>query len=104
LSAEIDLPDGDAWKLAAAFYSARRNGKARDPVGAYMIADSGDGDYALHVSPAWVQELQQAAALAATIPHTAMPLTRREALLWAMGLLVAATALASGVVALAGVF
>ena len=49
ISSEIDLADADAWKLAAAFYSHQRNGHAKDFVGAYLLADSGDGDYALHV-------------------------------------------------------
>ncbi len=104
ISAEVDLPDADAWKLPSVFYSARRNGHAGDPVGAYIMADSGDGDYALHVSPDYVRDLQRTSAAASTMPHVARPITRREALLWGLGLLAASTALAGAVTALAGRF
>ena len=87
ICAEVDILDNQAWKLPLAFYSTRRNGHAGDPIGAYIMADSGDGDYALHVSPDWLRELQRNAALAASIPHTALPLSRHEALLWGLGLL-----------------
>ena len=87
ISSEIALSDSDAWKLAAAFYAHQRNGHSKDFVGAYTLADGGDGEYALHVSPDWLRELQRNAALAASIPHTALPLSRHEALLWGLGLL-----------------
>lgn len=104
ISSEVDLPDDAAWKLAAAFYGHQRNGHSKDFVGAYVLADSGDGEYALHIAPTWVQELQRSAALAAAIPHNALPLTRREAAMWAGALLMAATALATLVNLLAGRF
>lgn len=97
ISSETDLPDAAAWKMAAAFYSHQRNGHAKDFVGAYTLADSGDGEYALHVSPDWLRELQRSAALAASIPHTALPLSRREALLWGLGLLGATGALTTAI-------
>lgn len=81
ICAEIDIVDSGAWKLPLAFYSARRNGHAKDPVGAYILADSGDGDYSLAVSPAWIQYLQRNAVLAtAGAPHGTLVLTRAEAL------------------------
>lgn len=103
ISSEVDLVDAEAWKLAAAFYSHQRNGNSKDFVGAYMLADSGDGDYALHVSPDYVRELQRRADTAGTVPHTAQPLSRREALLWGAGLALASSALGAGLTWLAGV-
>ena len=83
VSAEIALPDADAWKLAAAFYSHQRNGHAKDFVGAYVLADSGDGDYALHISPEWVQELQRmVAAHMAAAPPALPAVSRAEVLRW----------------------
>jgi hypothetical protein len=102
ISSEVDLPDADAWKLAAAYYSHQRNGNARDFVGAYTLADGGDGDYALHVAPTYIQELQRAAAIAATIPHAAT-LTRQEAAVWGAGLLGSTVALLLLILKLAGV-
>ena len=104
ISSEVDLADDAAWKLAAAFYSHQRNGHAKDFVGAYLLADSGDGEYALHISPTWVQDLQRSAAVAAAIPHNALPLSRREAVMWGAALLAASTALATLVNLLAGRF
>lgn len=104
ISSEINPAAGEAWKLAAAFYSHQRNGQAKDFVGAYVLADSGDGEYALHIAPEYVQDLQRTAALAASIPHTALPLTRREALLWGLGLLGASAALTAALHTWAGRF
>lgn len=104
ISSEVDLPDDAAWKLAAAFYGHQCNGHSKDFVGAYLLADSGDGEYALHISPTWVQDLQRATALAAAVPHNALPLSRREAIMWAGALLLASTALATLVNLLAGRF
>ncbi len=96
ISSEVDLPDAEAWKLAAAFYSHQRNGHAKDFVGAYVLADSGDGEYALHIAPDYVRELQRAAVVVASMPHAAT-LSRSEALLWGAGVLVASGALALAV-------
>ena len=104
ISSEIDVVDGEAWKMAAAFYSHQRNGHSKDFTGAYVLADSGDGDYALHVSPSYLQDLQRSAALATTIPHTAPPPTRQEAILWALGLLGASAALTTAINLWAGRF
>jgi hypothetical protein len=90
ISAEIDLEDSTAWKLPLAFYSARRNGHAKDPVGAYILADSGDGEYSLVISPEWVRELQRQAAIAAA-PHNALVMTRTEAIKWALALFALST-------------
>ena len=95
ISSEIDLPDVTAWKLAAAFYSHQRNGHAKDFVGAYLLADSGDGDYALHVAPEYIVELQRAAA--AAVPPAAQPaISRREVLLW-LGMAFLASVAVSGI-------
>lgn len=102
ISSEVDLSDAEAWKLAAAFYSHQRNGHAKDFVGAFRLADDGDGDYALHVSLEWIADLQRLAATAATIPHAAA-LTRQEAALWAGGTLGATAALILLILKLAGV-
>ena len=103
ISSEIALSDSDAWKLAAAFYAHQRNGHSNDFVGAYTLADGGDGDYALHISPLYVQDLQRAAATAATIPHAAGVLTRREALAWSAGMAGAMMLLILLILRLAGV-
>mgnify|MGYP000855564288 FL=1 len=103
ISSEIALSDSDAWKLAAAFYAHQRNGHSKDFVGAYTLADGGDGDYALHISPLYVQDLQRAAATAATIPHAAGVLTRREALVWSAGMTGAMMLLILLILRLAGV-
>ena len=103
ISSEVDLSDADAWKLAAAFYAHQRNGHSKDFVGAYTLADGGDGDYALHISPLYVQDLQRAAATAATIPHAAGVLTRREALVWSAGMTGAMLLLILLILRLAGV-
>ena len=103
ICAEVDILDNQAWKLPLAFYSTRRNGHAGDPIGAYIMADSGDGDYALHISPLYVQDLQRAAATAATIPHAAGVLTRREALVWSAGMTGAMMLLILLILRLAGV-
>ena len=102
ISSEVPLPDADAWKLAAAFYSHQRNGHAKDFVGAFRLADSGDGEYSLMVSPVWIQDLQRAAALAASIPHTARPLSRQEAALWAVLLTLGAAVLTAALLFAAG--
>lgn len=91
VTAEGDLSDFDAWKLAAAFYAHQRNGRSKDFVGAYLLADSGDGDYALHISPAWIQELQRIAAAA---PQTATGMSRAEMLRW-MAVMLALSAILS---------
>ena len=59
ISSEIELLDAEAWKMAAAFYSHQRNGHSKNFVGAWLLADSGDGDYSLHISPEYVQDLQR---------------------------------------------
>jgi len=105
ISSEVELLDFDAWKPAAAFYSHLRNGNSKDFVGAYLLGDSGDGDFALHIDPLYVRELQRSAAIATTLPHTATPtLTRREAMLWGVGLLVASGALTGAILAMTGGF
>ena len=88
ICSEVELNDVDAWKTAAAFYSHQANGHARDFVGAYTLADSGDGDYGLHVSPDYIAELQRAAALTTTLSHAGLTLTRAEMLRWAAALVV----------------
>lgn len=88
ISSEVDLENGEAWKLPAAFYLHQANGHARDFVGAFTLADSGDGDYALHVSPDYIVELQRAAAMAAAVPHVGLDMARAELLRWGLALLV----------------
>ena len=102
ISSEVDLSDAEAWKLAAAFYAHQRNGNSKDFIGAYMLADSGDGDYALHVSPAWIADLQRIASTAGAVPHTAPALTRQEALIWGVGLALGSAGVAALLLRLAG--
>jgi hypothetical protein len=102
ISSEIDLPDDQAWKLASAFYSHQRNGNAKNFVGAYILADSGDGEYTLTVSPTWIQEMEKAVSISATSPHTALAtLTRTEALRFGMLLIAASVVLSYLIVRLA---
>jgi hypothetical protein len=96
ISSEIDLPDNVAWKLASAFYGHQRNGASKDFVGAYVLADSGDGEYSLAVNPTWIQDLQRAALMSAATPHGALSnLTKSEAIRWAVLLLAASTILST---------
>ena len=91
-----------AWKLAAAFYGQQRNGHAKDFVGAYLLADSGDGEYALHISPLWVQDIQRTAVMSAAAPHNAMPLTQAELIRWGLFFIAASVALSTLLARLAG--
>lgn len=103
ISSEVDLPDDTAWKLAAAFYGQQRNRHAKDFVGAYLLADSGDGEYALHISPLWVQDVQRSAALSVAVtPHAGMSFTKAEALRWGLLLLTLSTILSTILARLAG--
>ncbi len=102
ISSEVDLEDVTAWKLAAAFYGHQRNGHAKDFVGAYLLADSGDGEYALHISPMWVQEVQKAAAAATIAPHGALPITKQDLYRWGLFLLLASIVLSTILARLAG--
>ena len=102
ISSEPDLSDADAWKVAAAFYAHQRNGHGKDFAGAYLLADSGDGDYALLVSPDYIIDLQVRAAQAATMPHAAT-ISRQEAIVWSAGLSGATAALVLLILRLAGV-
>ena len=102
LSADGVLENDDAWKLPAAFYGALRNGHSRDIVGAFILADGGDGKYGLRWNPLYIQELQRAAALAATIPHAARPLSRQEAAIWAVLLTLGAAGLTAALLFAAG--
>lgn len=85
LSADGKLAEDDAWRLPASFYGAMRDSNAGDFVGAYILADGGDGMYGLRVNPLYMRDLQRAAAaVAAAIPHTNIPhaggITRSEAI------------------------
>lgn len=102
ISSEVDLADETAWKLSAAFYGHQRNGHSKDFVGAYLLADSGDGEYALHISPLWVQEVQRAAVMSAAAPHNAMPLTQAELIRWGLFFIAASVALSTLLARLAG--
>jgi hypothetical protein len=102
ISSEIELPDAEAWKLASAFYSHQRYGTSRDFVGAYLLADSGDGEYSLAVNPTWIQDLQRAAIMAAATPHGALPLTRQDLYKWGLLFLIASIVLSSILARLAG--
>lgn len=102
ISSEVDLPDDTAWKLAATFYGHQRNGHSQDFIGAYILSDSGDGEYALHISPHWVQDLQRTAVQAASAPHNALALTKAEAVRWMVFFLLASVALSTIFARLAG--
>ena len=102
ISSEVDLPDDTAWKLAAAFYGQQRNGHAKDFVGAYLMADSGDGEYALHISPMGVQEVQKSAAVATATPHGALIITREELIRWGLFFLLASIVIITLLARLAG--
>lgn len=99
ICAEVDILDDQAWKLPLAYYSARRNGHAGDPIGAYIMADSGDGDYSLHIAPDYVRDLQRVAAAA---PGAQPAVSRAEMLRWLMFAVLAAVALSWVVLRLGG--
>lgn len=98
----VALPDGEAWKPALAFYESLQNGHGKDIVGAYVVADSGDGDYGLYVSPAYLQELQAIAATAILPRPGAMVVEQWHMIAMAAGLLAASGALTLLINALAG--
>lgn len=98
----IPLLDNEAWKPALAFYESLQNGHGKDIVGAYIVADSGDGDYGLYVSPAYVQELQATAASAILPRPGAVLLEQWHIIIMTLGLLVASGALTLVINALAG--
>lgn len=100
----IELKDSEAWKPAVGFYESLQNGHGKDYVGAYIVADSGDGDYGLNVDPEYLVELQRSTALVAALPHTARPFTRQEALVWGLGLLGASGLLAAAINLLGGMW
>ena len=102
ISSEVELPDETAWKLAAAFYGHQRNGHAKDFVGAYVLADSGDGEYALHISPTWIQDLQRTAVISSAAPHNVLPITRDELVRWGALFIAASVALSTLLARLAG--
>lgn len=56
----IELPDAEAWKFPAAFYDALSNGHSRDIVGSFTVADNGDGEYGLAISPTVYQKYADA--------------------------------------------
>lgn len=99
ICAEVDILDSQAWKLPLAYYSTRRNGHAGDPVGAYIMADSGDGEYSLHIAPEYVRDLERAAAAA---PVAQPAVSRAEMLRWLMFAVLAAVALSWVVLRLGG--
>jgi len=88
-----------AWKLPLAYYSARRNGHAGDPIGAYIMADSGDGDYSLHIAPDYVRDLQRVAAAA---PVAQPAVSRVEMLRWLAFAVLAAVVLSWAILRLGG--
>jgi len=85
----IDLDDRDAWKSALSFYGYLENGHSRDIVGAYVVADNGDGDYGLQISPPYVIELQQRAEAAILPRPGTMIISRVQMVLVGVGILAA---------------
>lgn len=104
VSAETKLLENGAWKMPYSFYSALRNGNRRDFVGAYILADSGDGDYSLIVSPTYLQELIAMATMFRAQPAQSVILSRRMAATMVLFLLAASTLLAVVINYLAGNF
>ena len=99
ICAEVDILDSQAWKLPLAFYSTRRNGHAGDPVGAYIMADSGDGEYSLHIAPEYVRDLERVAAAA---PVAQPAVSRVEMLRWLAFAVLAAVVLSWAILRLGG--
>lgn len=52
IAATIKLDDRAAWTVPSAFYEALANGAWRDILGAWLRADSGNGEYSLAIAPA----------------------------------------------------
>lgn len=98
----IDIPDSDAWKAAVSFYESLQNGHGKDFIGAYVVADSGDGHYGLSVDPDYLVELQRAAAMSAAAPHNALPLTQAALVRWGLFFVAASVALSTLLARLAG--
>ena len=98
----VAIADNEAWKAAVSFYGALVNGHGKDYIGAYVVADSGDGDYGLSVDPDYLGELQKAAVMSAAAPHNAMPLTQAELIRWGLFFIAASVALSTLLARLAG--
>lgn len=98
----ISIPDADAWKAAVSFYESLQNGHGKDYIGAYVVADDGDGKYGLSVDPDYLTELQKAAAAATIAPHGAMPMTKQDLYRWGLFFLLASIVLSTILARLAG--
>lgn len=98
----VQVEDNEAWKPALAFYESLQNGHGKDFVGAYVVADSGDGDYGLSVSPTYLQELQHMAATAILPRRDTVVLTRWQMILFAAGIVAASGAWTMLINALSG--
>jgi len=85
----VDLAESDAWKPALSFYSYLENGHSRDIVGAFVVADNGDGDYGLQISPPYVQELQRQSEVAILPRPGTVVISRVQMVLVGLGILAA---------------
>jgi hypothetical protein len=100
---KVALDDADAWKMPLAFYESLTNGHAGAIMEAYRNAASGDGEYGIEVDPAYVLQLEAAAAAApaAAKPH-AIVVESWQIAVMGLGLLAASGLLTLAINALAG--
>jgi hypothetical protein len=98
----VAIADNEAWKAAVSFYGALVNGHGKNYIGAYVVADSGDGDYGLSVDPDFLVDVQKAAAAATITPHGALPITKQDLYRWGLFFLLASIVLSTILARLAG--
>ncbi len=73
------LDDVSAWKFTLTFYNALENGHANDIVGAYLVADNGDGLFGWTMNPRLAAETLKAVGL--TKPKSGWPVANWQVIL-----------------------
>lgn len=58
-----ELEDADAWKFSLTFYNALENGHSNDLLGAYVVADNGDGLFGWTMNPRLASDALRIAGL-----------------------------------------
>lgn len=101
-----NVKDAEAWKMPAAFYDVLQNGHGKDVIGAFRVADSGEGNYGLTVAPALLDEAMHALVACAErrADKDAIPLTPAQFAIIFMALTVTVTLLDQLITYLAGGF
>lgn len=90
----VKLKDSDAWKLMVGFYDFLRKSGSKGIVSAFLMANSGDGEYFLGISPEYVQGLQiSIERMALPVADRISPVTRVDLVKYGLIFLVLSGAL-----------